>query len=482
MKQTPFFPQWRARLAPMGMGSRLQHIRQQSLHQLDVLFGPLLPGDLLERTATGANSRDCIYTLRRTFFGFLYQVLNPGTPCREIVRQIQALFVLHGGRRIDGDNGAWCIARKRLPLELLQHARRAAAQYAGKSAWLWHGLSVKVIDGTSTSLPDTRQNQRAYPQPGGQAPGCGFPLLKIVGVFSLATGVLLDFAKGNKHQHEIRLFQKLLHTFVPGDLALADRGFASYALMALLLSAGVQSVFRLHWRRPADLRKGKHPGKNDRLQVWKKPPKRPAYFPAPLWEGLPGELSVRVLRYTVSQKGWRCRSVTLMTTLLDAQAYPAEELAGLYARRWQIELWFRDIKTTLGMEVLRTKSPEMVHRELEMFLLAYNLIRCLMVQASTHHDVPLERVSFKGSLDACRQFSAAILQARSRKKQCQLIDELLMAMALDPVPERPGRREPRAVKRRPKPYPLLNRKRRKFRDIPHRNRYWKNNPRKSPGK
>ena len=220
-------------------------------------------------------------------------------------------------------------------------------------------------------------------------------------------------------------------------------------------------------------------GKNDRLLVWKKPPQKPDYLSQRLWASLPAELPVRVLRYTLPKKGFRCRSLTLVTTLLDAQAYPAEELARLYARRWQIELWFRDIKTTLGMEVLHTKSPKMVHKELEMHFVAYNLIRGLMSQSAVAYAVPLERLSFKGSLDAARQFSAAIAQARSRKKQKELIQELLGVIARDPVPERPGRREPRAVKRRPKSYPLLNRPRHKFREIPHRNRHWKNNPRKS---
>ena len=338
---------------------------------------------------------------------------------------------------------------------------------------------LKVADGSSTSLPDTLQNQRAYPQSGGQSPGCGFPLLKLVGIFSLATGVLLDYAKGNKHQHEILLLQKLLQAFKPGDLLLADRGFSGYTLLAWLIGRGIPCVCRLHWRRPGDLRRGKRLGKNDRLLLWQKPQLKPGYLSASLWKAIPEELAVRVIRYTLPTKGFRCRSITLVTTLLDAKAYPAEDIACLYARRWQIELWFRDIKTTMSMEVLRTKSPLMVHKELEMHFIAYNLIRCLMVQSSALHAMPLERLSFKGSLDAARQFSAAIAQARSTKKQKHLLSQLLHAIARDPVPERPGRREPRAVKRRPKPYPLLNRPRHKFKEIPHRNRYWKNNPRKS---
>ncbi len=227
--QTPFFPPWRARLAPLGQ--RVQHLRQQSLCHLELLLGPLLPPGLLSQAEDGANSRDRVYSVRRTFFGFLYQVLNPDCSCREIVRQIQALFALHDHGRVDEGTSAYCQARKRLPLDTLQRLRVAVAAAGEKAAQRWHGLRPKVIDGTTVSLPDTRKNQWAYPQSRSQKPGCGFPLMKLVGVFSLATGVLLDYAKGNKHQHELRLLRGLLDQFKPGDLAVADRGFCSYGVV-----------------------------------------------------------------------------------------------------------------------------------------------------------------------------------------------------------------------------------------------------------
>ena len=188
---------------------------------------------------------------------------------------------------------------------------------------------------------------------------------------------------------------------------------------------------------------------------------------------------MRVLRFTLKVRGFRSQSVTLVTTLLDPKAYPAQELARLYARRWRIELWFRHIKTSMGMESLRCQSPKMMHKELEMFLIAYNLIRALMAEASAIYDVPVERISFKGTVDAARQYSIAIAQARSKKKQRQLVAHLLEVLALDRVPERPGRVEPRALKRRPKPFALLTKHRRRFKDIPHRNLYRKSNPRKT---
>jgi hypothetical protein len=468
---TPFLPAFRARLS--AMGTRLQHLRQQSLCHLELLVAPLLPPGLLSQADEGPNSRERAYSVRRTFFGFLYQVLKPDCACREIVRQIQALFALHDCGRVDEGTAAYCQARKRLPLDTLQRLRVVVAAAGEKSACLWHDLRPKVIDGTTVSLPDTKKNQNAYPQWSGQKPGCGFPLIKLVGVFSLATGVLLDYAKGNKHQSELRMLKGLLDQFKRGDLALADRGFCSYVLLALLLLRQVPSVLRLHKARPSDLRKGKRLGKNDRLLTWFKPYEKPRWLPSTWWKRIPEQLNVRVLRFKLRSRGFRPESVTLVTTLLDAEKYPAQEVALLYARRWKIELWFRDIKTSMGMQVLRCKSPAMAHKELEMFFIAYNFIRCLMVQAGVSNDVSLDRMSFKGTVDSVRQFNLAIAQARSKKKQNQLITQLLEVIARDEVPDRPGRLEPRAVKRRPKPFQLLNRPRRLMKEIPHRSRYRK---------
>jgi len=473
---TPFFPSWRARFAPLGRHAR--QLRQQSLLQLDRLLHPLLPPGLLCQADQGPNSRERLYSVRRTFFGFLSQVLNPDCPCREIVRQILALGALAGGPSSSPGTSAYCQARQRLPWDLLPRLRCALAARAERACQLWHGLRVKVIDGTGVTLPDTRKNQRAYPQPRGQKPGCGFPLMKIVGVFSLSTGALLDYAKANKHQHELALLRRLIDTFQPGDLALADRGFSTYTLMALLWLRHVLSLFRLHHARPKDFRKGKRLGKNDRLLLWPKPAdwQKPRYLPKALWQLLPQELSVRMIRFTLEIPGYRTQSVTLITTLLDPVQFPAAELARLYARRWRIELWFRDIKTSMGMEKLRCLSPKMVHKELEMFFIAYNFIRCLMADAATLHDAPMDRLSFKGTVDSVRQFAVAIAQAGSRKRQNQLMARLLEIIAQDQVPERPGRREPRAVKRRPKPYQKLNRPRHLMKEMQHHSKYRKNRP------
>jgi hypothetical protein len=474
---TPFFPAWCARLAPMGR--RVEQLRQQSLGHLELLLAPLLPPGLLSQADEGPNSRERIFSVRRTFFGFLYQVLKPDTSCREIVRQIQALFALHDQGPVDEGSSAYCQARRRLPLDRLQRVRFGVAAAGEKMAQLWHDLRPKLIDGTTLSMPDTQKNQRAYPQSRSQKPGCGFPLMRLLGVFSLSTGVLLDYAKGNKHQSELRLLKGLLDQFQPGDLAVADRGFCSYVLLSLLHLRGIAGLFRLHQARPTDLRQGQRLGKHDRLLTWQKPLQKPRWLPQSWWKSIPAQLSVRVIRFQLCRKGYRPESVTLATTLLDPEKYPAQDVAQLYARRWKIELWFRDLKTSMGMEVLRCKSPAMVHKELEMFFIAYNALRCLMLQAGASNNLEWERLSFKGTVDAVRQFSLALAQARSKKKQQQLIVALLETIARDKVPDRPERVEPRAVKRRPKAFPLLNKPRQQFQEIAHRNRYWKNNPRKS---
>ena len=468
---TPYFPFFRSRLA--ALDQRVEHLRHQSLCQLESLLAAFLPPGLLSQAEAGPHSRERVFSLRRTFFGFLYQVLKPHTSCREIVRHLQALEALHQGPGTDDGSSAYCQARKRLPLDRLQRLRVTLAAAAEKSAQRWHGLRPQVIDSTTISLPDTQANQRAYPQSASQKPGCGFPLMKLVGVFSLATGGLLQYAKGNKHQSELRLLKSLLSQFKPFDLAVADRGFCSYVLLALLLDRGVASLMRLHHSRLSDLRKGKRLGKNDRLFTWYRPNQRPPWLPPSGWKKIPPQLTLRVLRVALPSPGYRTQSVTLVTTLLDPQRYPAQEIAGLYLRRWKIELWFRDLKTSMGMEVLRCQRPQMLHKELEMFLIAYNFVRCLMVQAGTTNFVALDRLSFKGTVDSLRQFSWAIAQAGSKKKRNQLIVQLLEIIARDQVPERPDRREPRALKRRPKPYDRLNRPRHLMKEIPHRNNYRK---------
>jgi hypothetical protein len=243
----------------------------------------------------------------------------------------------------------------------------------------------------------------------------------------------------------------------------------------------VDVVARLHQARKVDFRKARRLSRNDGLFVWHKGVQQSEILSATEWALLPAQITVRIIRFTATIRGFRSRRITLVTTLLDPTLYPAQELIGLYLRRWRIELCLRDLKTTMGLEQLRCKTPDMAEKELLAYLVAHNLVRCVMAEAVARYSTDLERVSFKGSVDALRQYSNALLQARHRKMRQQLWEDLLLNLARDLVRRRPNRTEPRAVKRRPKPYPLLNQPRCKFIEISHRSRFWKGKPRNYRG-
>jgi hypothetical protein len=337
---------------------------------------------------------------------------------------------------------------------------------------LWLGRRVKIVDGTCLSMPDTAANQLQWPQNSNQKPGCGFPQLKVVGLFCLQSGALLEVAHDDKHHHEIILARRFWHLLQPNEILLADRGFCSYLDIAQLLGRGVDCVMRLHQGRgKQDFRRGRRLGHHDRIVLWHKPAQRPPHWSKEEYDQLPKTLTLRILRFEITVPGFRSKEVILATTLLDPKLYPAQELEKLYFRRWNVELHFRQVKTMLGMDVLRCLTPEMVLKELAMHRIAYNLIRALMQRAAITYDVDLERISFKGSLDSLHHYADAIYAAhRKPRKQAQLFDALLRTIASDLVPRRPERSEPRARKRRPKDYQLLTKPRKEMGTTPHRNR------------
>ena len=480
---TPLFPAFRARLAALGQRTARQ-FRQTTLEQLSRHLADLLPVHLLSCTDEGLNSRERLYTLRLTCECFLWQSLQCNTACREVVRQVQALARLRGWGAVDEGTSAYIQARQRIPQKCLEAVlaatARAAEQRAGSSPWLQR-RPVKAVDCSSVQLPDTAANQKAYPQPTGQKPGCGFPVMKLVVLFSLASGALLDVVMGNLQSHDLRLLRQLWAQLKARDILLGDRAYGDYVTLAGLPLQGVDVVARLHQARKVDFRKARRLGPNDGVFVWHKGCQQSSILTPGEWAALPGEIQVRIVRFTVACRGFRSQRITLVTTLLDAEKYPASELVALYARRWRLELCLRDVKTTLGLERLRCQSPAMVRKEMLAGLIAHNLIRCVMAEAARVYEAQLERLSFKGTVDAVRQYSAVLAQARTQKMRRDLWQDLLHGLARDLVPLRPGRSEPRAVKRRPKPFPLLNRPRRQFVELPHRNCRWKGGPRKYQG-
>lgn len=324
-------------------------------------------------------------------------------------------------------------------------------------------------------MPDTADNQAQWPQPSGQQPGCGFPVVKLVGLFSMGSGALLHLVEGNKHQHEAVVARPLFGLLEAGDVLLNDRGFCSYQALGQVIAQGADAVMRLHQARSADFRQGRRLGPNDRLVTWTKPAQCPPGCPPEVYQALPETLALRMVRYRIETPGFRSEEVILITTLTDAVTIPLKALSELYFRRWQIELHFREIKTLLGLDVLRCLTPAMVRKEIALHRIAYNLVRLLMQRAALTYHVCLARISFKGTLDSLHHFAGA-MQALNRqpRRQRQLFDELILAIARDELPERPGRAEPRVRKRRAKNYHLLTRPRGEMRVPSHRNR-----PRKS---
>jgi IS4 transposase len=433
---------------------KLQSVAPQELARL---FGSCLPAGLLSQADDGPNSRERVYSVRVTFWAFLWQTLH-GASCRSAVRKVMAWFALLGLAAVSEDDSPYCQGRRRLDRDTLQRALQGSAQVAERRAgqpWRFHHKEVLVADGTMSSAADTPPNQRAFPQSQRQKPGCGFPLVRWVALFSLGTGALQQVAIGNKHKSELKLLRQIWDCLKAGMILLADRGFCDFVTIAALRSRQVDSLMRLNGSRSHDLRKGKRLGKGDRLVVWKKPQHRARTATQKLWRSLPDQIQLRLIRWPVAIPGFRTRKLFLVTTLLDPVAYPPAELAALYRRRWRVELFLRDIKTTLGIDILTCKSPHMLYRELLMHLIGYNLIRCLMVEAATTCDVELERMSFKGSLDTLHHFSLVMAMARSRRQRLQLINTMLAALAGDLLPDRPNRLEPRCCKRRRKAYPFM---------------------------
>lgn len=478
---TPFFHGFSSilfgRPALSGLQKTLREIAAlNTLSDFFETFGFLIPDALLRRRTNGANSRQRRFTLHVTFWAFLAQTLAPDTSCRDIVRKVQAWWLLRAPKSSVGSSStaAYAKARKRLDAATIrgigQHlVDRLEGRVPTSQRWL--GRRVRVIDGTTVSMPDTPENQRKYPQPSSQKAGCGFAQMRVVGLFSLASGALLDFAKSSIRVHESILFGQLISSMEKGDIALADRGFCSFHSFWKMSQSGIDALMRLNGVRKVDFRKGVKLGPNDRLLTWKKPAQRPKGCSQEEYDALPASMTLRHVRLSVAARGHRTQTITLVTTLLDPLAYTTEQLGELYFQRWSVELHFREIKITLGMDVLRCQTPEMAEKELIMHSVSYNLIRALMQEAAIRHQVDLTRISFKGTADTLKHWSASLEAMRGMpRKQQALLGAMFEVIANDLVPHRPGREEPRAKKRRPKNYHLLTKPRREMKISGHRNR------------
>src|SRR5215472_8047075 len=438
-------------------------LRRQFLQDGDLPFTNVLTEEAIAQALTALGAwLDRIFSPLVTLWVFLGQVLSADHSCRAAVARLLAHRLAQGQSPCSPETGAYCQARKRLPESFFADVARHTGQALDAQAdpqWLWKRRRVYIYDGSSVSMPDTPRNQAEYPQPDTQKPGLGFPLARIAAIFSLACGAVLDVGicrYAGKGQSELGLLRTLWGLFRPGDGLLADRLMCAWTEMVMLKQRGVDSVCRLTSHREADFRRGKRLGPGDHLIKWVKPTK-PRSIDRQTYDALPEFLMVRECRVRVEQPGFRVQSLLIATTLLDAEEFTKDDLATLYRARWQAELDLRSLKETMQMRVLRCKTPELVRKELWTHILAYNLIRTIIAQAASKHNLEPRSISFKGTVQTLEAFQPVIaLQGDDNAAFRRIIyGQVLDAIALHRVADRPDRYEPRLRKRRPKHYAFL---------------------------
>jgi hypothetical protein len=450
---------------------RSQFARVEGLPFADVLSADQIDTVLADEQVT---FRDRVYTPLITLAMMLSQTQDDDYSLRQAVARLRAQRAAQKLPDIDADTGAFSKARGRLPEGVLAQLTRRSGRgllLDAPAHWCWRGRDVKIVDGSTLSMPDTSANQSAYPQARTQQPGLGFPILRFVVLLSLAVGTVLNAAYcpyRGKGTGETALLRRLYDDLDHGDVLLADTYFCTYFVIAELLRRGVDIVVPLHQCRRADFRRRRRLGCEDQVVTWSKPA-RPEWLDAEDYEQYPATIAVRQLRVRVPQKTLRRRTFVIATTLLDAREYPKAAIAALFRQRWHAELDLRSLKDVLHLDVLRGRTPAMVHKEFWAHLLAYNLIRTTMAEAAYEHGGDPRRLSFKGALQTLRAFALPLLLCPADQLP-ELVRRVLAAVASQRVGDRPDRVEPRARKRRPKPYKNLTRPRAQARKLETRKR------------
>lgn len=418
------------------------------------------------------NRRNRIFNFRLIFQLFLHQVFEKDCSCSKAVSKAIVYLAAMNQKIPSSNTASFCNARKNISsqtiLQILQSLSGLSQEQNFKEL-LWQGRSVKVIDTTNCDLPDTLENQKAYPQPSSQKPGCGFPKMNLLAVFSLSLGTIVDFRKGHCKLSEKALFRSAMDSFQKNDIILGDRAFDAYADFHFLSRRKVNFVIRAKEKNRKNIKVIKKLGKNDHLVQLQKPSRPSIGIDKETWKSLPEYTILRRIKYNIDIKGFRSNQVTILTDLVNHKLYTASSLKELYYRRWRAELCFRDIKEIMGMDVLSCKTPDMVEKELYMYIIAYNLIRNIMNLAALKNVEDPERISFKRSLDFFREILPFIaMNIHDQAQLTNLLEIMYDNIATMKNPNRPYRREPRAKKRRPKRYQLLTKPRSVFREIPHR--------------
>lgn len=407
--------------------------------------------DIAEIITHTRGRRGSVFTPLVTLKTFIFQVLSNDGSCQRAVGSVLAERLSQGQSANSVNTGPYCKARSRLPLEPLRQAVKSVGMRLHQQmpkAWLWQDYRVVLLDGTTVLMPDTADNQRVFPQQSHQKPGLGFPIARLVGLISLAAGTVLDYqlapyqGKGNG---ETSLFASLMGSLTPGDLLLADRYYCTFAIIALLQAQGIPVLMQNHAQKKTDFRRGKRLGQRDHVVAWQKPKQKPVWLSEQAYAELPQEIEVR--EFAVAGRVY-------ITTLAADKARPKQELAALYQSRWKIELDFRTLKTHMGMDMLRCKTADMVTKEIAVNLLAYNLIRGNRAQAAILGNKIPRHLSFRSAVQFISEITADFLKRNGKALQSILLG-ILKAIASVPIGQQKRKKQPRAVKRRPKAYPLL---------------------------
>jgi putative transposase len=438
------------------------------LNEPGLPFAEILPASEVQQAFAEAGvdfgaAKGSVFTPALTLWAWLSQVVDPAKSCMAAVLRVSTLLVALGRGPCSQDTAAYCRARAKVPAVVLRKLALQVGRRLEEAApkdWLWQERHVMLVDGTTMTMADTEENQKAFPQPTSQKAGLGFPMIRMVLLLSLATAAVTGMAYGpygGKETGETALLRQLLDGVAAGTILLADRYYCSYWMVAMARQRGLDVVFRLHQLRHYDFRIGWRRGPNDHTVLWARPA-RPEWMDEATYATIPDELIVREIRYQVCTPGFRVREVIVATTLWDAEEYPCEVLADLYHERWHVELDIRAIKKSLQMDDLRCKTPFMVEKDIWVHLLGYNLVRKVAAQAAQERDVPPREVSFTAARDAVNagRMQWTLAESSERVRQGKA---LLPTIAKARVGNRPDRCEPRAKKRRTKRYPHLNKPR-----------------------
>ena len=457
---------------PVRVRQQVQFLRRQFAQDSRLPFSEVLTEDLVTKTLEALSIIwvDRIYSPLVTLWVFLSQVLSADHSCRGAVSRLIAHRLGHGQTPCSPKTGAYCQARERLPEQFFSTLACSVGRELDDKAehhWRWKGRRVYLFDGTTVDLPDTPENQNAYPQVYNQKPGLGFPIARFGAIISLACGAILNLGVcryAGKGQGEVSLLRQLWHILRRGDILLTDRLQANWANIVFLRERGLELVSRLNKaHRTADFRRGIRLGHQDHIVRWNKPTSIRS-LDWQTYRRLPEFIMIRETKIRVVQRGFRTRSIVIVTTLLDHLKTTKEDLATLYRARWNNELDLRTIKSTMQMHQLRCKTPELVRKEIWTHALAYNLIRTLMAQAASTHGILPRTISFKGTMQALEAFQPAIEQGvgPDSARRLLLYEELLATIASHRVADRPDRIEPRAKKKRRDHYAWLTIPRWKF--------------------